>query len=341
MLALLLEGTSRPHRVFTLVPPATKQRTRLETETMPMPAHPLPQGIWGTILLPVDKHDQIDWGALAEELEVLTASDLAGIYANGTAGEFHNQTEAEYERLVGLVAQQAQAAGMPFQIGVSNTNPRIARERLRRLSAVKPSAAQFTLPDWWAPSAPELKEFMAGMQEAAGDIPLVLYNPPQAKLRLSLAQIGELRRIAPNLVGAKLPGGDAAWYAERRIQLPDFSVFVPGHTVAFGRPLGADGAYSNVACLGPRGALHHWQLSAEAPAAAVDLERRIQRFMAEHVLPLVNSHGLSHPALDKMMAEVGAWGPVRARMMWPYASAPQEAIVRARAALVDLLPEFA
>ena len=117
MLALLLEGTSRPHRVFTLVPPATTQRTRLETETMPMPAHPLPQGIWGTILLPVDKHDQIDWGALAEELEVLTASDLAGIYANGTAGEFHNQTEAEYERLVGLVAQQAQAAGMPFQIG--------------------------------------------------------------------------------------------------------------------------------------------------------------------------------------------------------------------------------
>lgn len=307
---------------------------------MPTTNHLQPQGIWGTILLPISEHDQIDWGALAEELDVLCASGLAGIYANGTAGEFHNQTEAEYEQLVGLVAQKAQAAGMPFQIGVSNTNPRIARERLRRLQALKPSAAQFTLPDWWAPSAPELEQFMRGLQDAAGDIPLVLYNPPQAKLRLSLAQIAQLRQVAPNLVGAKLPGGDAAWYQDRRQLLPDFSVFVPGHTVAFGRPLGANGAYSNVACLGPRGALQHWQLSASAPREAQDLEQRIQQFMAQHVLPLVSSHGLSHPALDKMMAEVGAWGPVRARMLWPYASAPQEAIRSARVALRDLLPEF-
>ena len=307
---------------------------------MTLSSHPQPQGIWGTILLPITEHDEIDWGALAEELDVLAASGLAGIYANGTAGEFHNQTEAEYERLASLVAQKAQAAGMPFQIAVSNTNPRIARERLRRLQPLQPSAAQFTLPDWWVPSAPELEQFMAGLQEAAGDIPLILYNPPQAKLRLSLAQIAELRRLAPNLVGAKLPGGDAAWYAERRRLLPNFSVFVPGHTVAFGRPLGADGAYSNVACLGPLGAQHHWQLSATAPEAAGELERRIQQFMAQHVLPLVGSHGLSHPALDKMMAEVGAWGPVRARMLWPYASAPQDAIARARAALRELLPEF-
>ena len=105
---------------------------------MTLSSNPLPQGIWGTILLPITEHDQIDWGALAEELNVLTNSGLAGIYANGTAGEFHNQTEAEYEQLVSLVAQKARAAGMPFQIGVSNTNPRVARERLRRLQAIQP-----------------------------------------------------------------------------------------------------------------------------------------------------------------------------------------------------------
>jgi len=241
---------------------------------MNLSSHSKPQGIWGTILLPITVQDQIDWGALAQELDVLTTSGLAGIYANGTAGEFHNQTEAEYEQLVSLVAQKARAAGMPFQIGVSNTNPRIALERLRRLQAIGPNAAQFTLPDWWAPSAPELENFVVGIQAAAGDIPLILYNPPQAKLRLSLSQIAQLRLLAPNLVGAKLPGGDADWYAERRRLLPDFSVFVPGHSVAFGRPLGADGAYSNVACLGPRGAVHHWQLSATAPDSAAELERR-------------------------------------------------------------------
>ena len=95
-----------------------------------------------------------------------------------------------------------------------------------------------------------------------------------------------------------------------------------------------------MACLGPRGALLHWQLSQDAPLAARALEARIQQFMARHVLPLVQSHGLAHPALDKMMAEVGGWGPVRARMLWPYASAPEDAIRNARAALRDMLPEF-
>jgi dihydrodipicolinate synthase/N-acetylneuraminate lyase len=304
------------------------------------PRYPLPHGIWGTILLPVDAHDQIDWGALAEELDLLLASGLHGVYANGTAGEFHNQTEAEYERLVQLVADKAHGAGVPFQIGVSNTNPRVARARLRALPPLRPAGAQFTLPDWWAPSPPEVAAFVAGMQDAAQDIPLILYNPPQSKLRLSLAQIAELRGWAPNLIGAKLPGGDADWYAQRRALLPDFSIFVPGHTVAFGRPLGADGAYSNVACLGPRGALLHWRLSQEAPEQARALEGRIQQFMARHVLPLVQTHGLAHPALDKMMAEVGGWGPVGARMLWPYASAPTDAIRNARAALRDLLPEF-
>ena len=305
-----------------------------------MQKHPLPHGIWGTILLPVDAQDQIDWGALSEELDVLVASGLHGIYANGTAGEFHNQIDAEYDRLAELVADKAHGAGMPFQIGVSNTNPRIARARLRALQALGPTGAQFTLPDWWAPSPPEVAAFVAGLQDAAQDIPLILYNPPQSKLRLSLAQIAELRAKAPNLVGAKLPGGDSDWYTQRRALLPDFSVFVPGHTVAFGRPQGADGAYSNVACLGPRGALLHWRLSGEAPEQARELEGRIQLFMARHVLPLVQRHGLAHPALDKMMAEVGGWGPVGARMLWPYASAPQDAIRNARAALRDLLPEF-
>ncbi|MBL8339243.1 MAG: dihydrodipicolinate synthase family protein [Rhodoferax sp.] len=307
---------------------------------MTAPALDLPRGLWGTILLPVDARDQIDWSALSDELDLLVHSGLHGIYANGTAGEFHNQTDAEYERLVDLVARKARGAGMPFQIGVSCTNARVARERLRALRDVRPSAAQFILPDWWAPSQPELHAFLAGMQEVACGIPLVLYNPPQSKLRLDLDQIAALRAQYPLLVGAKLPGGDAGWYARRRALLPGFSVFVPGHTVAFGRPLGADGAYSNVACLGPRGALLHWQLSAESPERAGELESRIQQFMARYVLPLVQTHGLAHPALDKMMAEVGAWGPVRARMLWPHASAPDAAIRDARAALRDMLPEF-
>ncbi|WP_244606440.1 dihydrodipicolinate synthase family protein [Arsenicitalea aurantiaca] len=304
-----------------------------------LPAH-APRGIWGTVLLPVGEDGEIDWPALSDALDILCESGVAGIYSNGTAGEFHNQTEAEYERITTLVAERAGAAGLPFQIGVSHTNPRIARERLARLHAIRPAAAQITLPDWWPPSPTEIEAFIVGMQEAAWDTPLVLYNPPHAKSRLRPAQIAPLRALAPNLVGAKLPGGDADWYAERRETLPGLSVFVAGHTVAFGRPLGADGAYSNVACLSPKGACLHWDLAGSDPVAAAELEARIMAFMASHVLPLVRSHGLSNGALDKLMAAAGGWGPIGPRLLWPYASAPEDAVTAAGKAARNMLPEF-
>lgn len=300
-----------------------------------------PAGIWGAVLLPVDTSGAIDWAALADEIDILCASGLAGLYTNGTAGEFHTQTEAEFDRLTEIVATRACAAGVPFQIGVCQSNPRVARDRLLRIRGIGAAGAQIILPDWWPPSPPEIDRFIGGMQEAADDLPLILYNPPNAKVRLTLAQIAALRARAPGLIGAKLPGGDAAWYAERRRLLPGFSVFVAGHTIAFGRPLGADGAYSNVACLSPRGALLHWRLAGEDPPAAADLEARIQAFMKTHVVPLVASHGLSHAALDKLMAAAGGWGPVSERLMWPHVSAPEGSVPAVAAAMREMLPEFA
>src|SRR5690606_40007813 len=104
------------------------------------------------------------------------------------------------------VAEGARRAGKPFQIGVSHSNARIARERLARLAPTGAAAAQFTLPDWWPPTLSEAERFIEGVQEAAGELPLVLYNPPLDKKRLSLPEIARMRERAPGLIGAKLPG---------------------------------------------------------------------------------------------------------------------------------------
>ncbi|TJV08378.1 MAG: dihydrodipicolinate synthase family protein, partial [Mesorhizobium sp.] len=130
----------------------------------------------------------------------LCASGVDGIYSNGTACEFHCQTEPEFDRLCALVAAIAGRARLPFQIGISQSNPRVARERLMRVSALRPAAVQFTLPDWWPPSDGEVMRFVGGLCETAPDMPLVLYNPPHAKRRLTLEGIARLRAAVPSLV---------------------------------------------------------------------------------------------------------------------------------------------
>ncbi|OED41354.1 dihydrodipicolinate synthase family protein [Chromatiales bacterium (ex Bugula neritina AB1)] len=299
-----------------------------------------PEGIWGAVLLPINKSNSIDWTALEDELAILCQGPLDGIYSNGTAGEFHNQTAEEYIKLTELVASTATALNKPFQLGISHSNPRVTRQRLLHAIAFKPDGIQFTLPDWWVLSATERLDYMADLHRIAADTALVLYNPPHAKQRLTLKEIAELRTVAPSLIGAKLPGGDETWYQEHHSRLPDFSVFVPGHRVAFGRPLGASGSYSNVACLSPAGAVRHWQqINTDLPAA-VALEYRINRFMRDSVLALAARKNLSNTALDKLLAAIGNWGPVTEQCLWPYRSADTDDVKQLSRIARKLLPEM-
>ncbi|WP_192257716.1 dihydrodipicolinate synthase family protein [Mesorhizobium silamurunense] len=304
-----------------------------------LPEH-APRGIWGAVMLAVGLDGNIDWSATQDTVARLCGSGIHGVYSNGTACEFHCQTEAEFDRLSEMVAQIAGAANIPFQIGISQSNPRVARERLKRVAGLRPSAVQFTLPDWWPPSDEEVLRFVSGLAEVAPSTPLVFYNPPHAKRRLSLESIAALRTGVPSLVGAKLPGGDAGWYADMRRELPGLSVFVPGHTLATGYAHGAHGSYSNVACLTPKGALQWWaQILAEEHAAA-EMEVRIQAFLADHVLPFRARYAVSDAALDKAMVAAGGWGTLGPRLLWPYSSVPDEDIPALGKAVRAAFPEW-
>ncbi|MFD2262873.1 dihydrodipicolinate synthase family protein [Lacibacterium aquatile] len=299
-----------------------------------------PRGVWGAVMLAIDGKGEIDWGATEATIAKLCDAGVAGVYSNGTACEFHCQTEAEFDRLSELVASVAGKAKVPFQIGISQSNPRVARDRLRRISGIGAAGAQFTPPDWWAPSEDEVTRFVEGLAEAAPQMPLILYNPPHSKRRLTLEQIAALRTAVPTLIGAKLPAGDADWYAEMRRLLPGFSVFVPGHTLASGYAQGAHGSYSNVACLSPKGALSWWEQIRRDPEGALALQARIQAFITDRVLPFRARYNVSDAGLDKAIAAAGGWGNISPRLLWPYSSVPEAEIAPLASAARAAFPEW-
>ena len=299
------------------------------------------RGNWATLLLPIAADDAIEFGALAEEIDVLIAAGVDGIYSNGTAGEFHNQTEVEFDAIQQLLAEKCVSAGMPFVIGACQPDPRIALERVRRAATLAPSAIQVILPDWWPLTDPEAVDFLGMAAEAAGHVPLILYNPPHAKRVLKPAELAAILVQVPQVVGVKLGDGDDQWYGEARRLLDDWALYVPGHHLATGVRHGvAAGAFSNVACLSPSGAQRWTEMMLTDIEGALDIEQRLCRFMDEHIVPFRRDHGYSNAALDKLLAAIGNWAPVGTRLRRPYRWIEEEAALPLRELARSMVPEI-
>lgn len=296
-------------------------------------------GNWATLLLPINNDDSINYQQLEDEIDVLIVAGVNGIYSNGTAGEFYNQTEEEFDQINSLLASKCNAAGLPFQIGCSHMSPKISLERVKRAKKLQPSAIQVILPDWFVPSMAEIIEFLKVMTAVAAPIGLILYNPPHAKKKLLPTDFKEILDAGIPLVGCKVAGGDEFWYQEMKNLPIPFSVFIPGHHLATGTALGAHGAYSNVACLNPKLAQNWYNDMVNGNGDPFELQSRIQQFMNDCIVPYIIDKGYSNQAVDKFMAAVGGWTPISTRLQWPYRWIPEEDVLLVRKKCAELLPE--
>lgn len=307
--------------------------------TRPLEAADL-RGTWATLMLPINVDDAIDFRRLELEIDRVIGFGVEGLYTNGTAGEFYNQTEAEFRRIHRLLARRCHAAGLPLQIGVSHMSPQISLNRLKWAIRLEPGAVQVIIPDWFPPTEEEIIAFLRKMAAVSAEVRLVLYNPPHAKVRLTPAQFGRLKEAVPQLVGVKVSGGDADWYQQMREHMNGLAVFVPGHRLATGFREGAHGSYSNVACLHPQLAKDWYQLMQTDLNEALEWERAIQQFMTDCIFPLIRDHQYSDPACDKFLAAVGGWSTGDTRMRWPYRSIPMAEVAEVRAAARIVIPVF-
>jgi dihydrodipicolinate synthase/N-acetylneuraminate lyase len=290
------------------------------------------RGNWASLLLPIEADDSIEFGKLGVEIDILVDAKVDGIYSNGTAGEFHNQTEEEFDRIQLMLAEGCRKAGMPFVIGACQPDPTIMLNRVRRAASLGPAAIQVILPDWWPLTDREAIDYLNRASEIASGIPLILYNPPHAKRALLPKELGAILAETPGVTGVKLADGDANWYAEAREHLSGVSLFVPGHHLATGIREGvAAGAFSNVACLSPRGAQRWTDLMQTDIGAAVEIEQRICKFMDQHIVPFRQKFGYSNAALDKLLCAIGNWGPLGTRLRFPYRWIGEDEAERLRA----------
>ncbi len=299
-------------------------------------------GNWGTLLLTTDDAGNIDYSQLNDEIDTLISARLNGIYSNGTAGEFYAQTENEFDRVSEMLATKCEKANIPFQIGVNHMSPQISLERLKRVKCLKPGAVQVILPDWFPVTVDEAATFLKKMEEEAEGISMVLYNPPHAKKILKPEEWKILKNDIPSLMGVKVFDNklDTNWYKSMKENSEKLSVFIPGHHLATGITMGANGSYSNVACLNPFASQKWYNQTIEDMEAALELEKRINQFMKELIEPFIVKHHYPNHACDRFMAIVGGWADVGSKLRWPYNSIPENLAGFVREQAKKIIPEF-
>lgn len=299
-------------------------------------------GNWATLLLATDSRGCLDYLRLADEIDVLIDSNPNGIYSNGTAGEFYSQSMDEFVRVSEELSMRCEKAGVAYQIGVSHPCAQESLARLQAIRHLKPGAVQIILPDWFPVNDEAALSFVTRMAEEAGDIPLVLYNPPHAKKVIHPEKWQMLKKAVPSLIGVKVFDNNCSqeWYSLMNANKEGISVFVPGHHLATGVVNGADGAYSNVACINPHAAQKWYNMMKTDMESALELESRIQAFMKECIDPFIVRDGYPNHACDRFMALVGGWSDVGDKLRWPYSSIPADYVPAVRKRAHDIIPEF-
>lgn len=297
-------------------------------------------GNWGTLLLPIDSEDNIDWNILEREIDTLTYSHLNGIYSNGTAGEFYAQTKDEYECIQTMLAQGCKTRNIPFQIGASYPAVEEMLERIEFAKTLEPTAIQIILPDWFPLSLQEILRFLKKIHTVAEQQRIVLYNPPHAKTSLSPEDIFILMNEIPSLVGMKLAGGEDEWYRKMQPCFKELSVFIPGHHLVTGILHGAHGAYSNVSCISPVCAQRWYELITTDFEKALLIEKEIRYFMDTQIVPFITS-GYSNHACDKAMAYMGGWcKELHPRLRFPYQGIDENELQKCKASMYSMLKNF-
>ena len=285
------------------------------------------KGTWATILLPLDERNEIIWKHVDEQLDIFAEAGVDGIYFNGTAGEFFSQSEEEFLKLARTVANFCEARSIPFQIGASHAHASGSLQRIRQTRDLLPGAFQVILPERIPHTQEEIAAFLIRMVAEAAPIPIVVYNPPNARKVLNHKEWFELVSTIDGIIGIKVAGGDDAWHKEMQKVADQVSVFVAGVRLPTGIIHGcASGSYSNLACLSPKGAVRLGHLIQSNPEKALQEQAHIFDVFDKAVAPIRGRY--ADCALDKTLATAGGWGPMTPDVRWPLSRVPGEEVER-------------
>lgn len=271
------------------------------------------RGVFPPIPTPFARSGQIDYGALAENLQRWNRYDLCGYVVLGSNGEASYLTDREKVRLL----EAARQSIPPEKVMIAGTGCESTRQTIaltRQAARVGADAALVLTPFYYGGqmSSECLVQHFFAVAESS-PLPVLLYNVPKfTHVDMDAATIARAASH-PNIIGLKDSGGNMAKFASIvRLTGPDFSLLAGSAGFFFpALTLGAVGGVLALANVAPQQCLDIYRhFRAGRWEEAADLQRRMIPLNAA----VTDTYGVAglKAALD-MLGYYG--GPVRAPLL--------------------------
>lgn len=240
-----------------------------------MPADSIFRGCIPALMTPCSRDGVPDFDTLVKTGQRLIAEGMRAVVYCGSMGDWPLLTDEQRQEGV----QRLVEAGVPVVVGTGAQSPRQAAAHAahaRTVGAAGLMVIPRVLSRGTSPAAQ--RAHFAGVLEAAGNLPAVIYNSPYYGFETKADLFFALRRDHPNLVGFKEFGGaDSLTYAAEHITSgdPSLALMVGVDTQVFHGFVrcGAVGAITGVGNALPKPVLRLIRLCEQAAAGDVEARR--------------------------------------------------------------------
>jgi 4-hydroxy-tetrahydrodipicolinate synthase len=170
------------------------------------------------MVTPFDDYGALDVPAAVELARWLAAHGSDGLVLSGSTGESSVLTDEEKVELWRAVAE---AVTIPVIAGTGSNDTAHSIDMTKRAAATGVDGVLVVTPYYNRPSQAGLFEHFRSVAEAAGDLPVVLYDIPiRSGRRIATPTMLRLAREVPSIVALKDAAGDAPTTAHLAAQVP-------------------------------------------------------------------------------------------------------------------------
>ncbi|WP_426413677.1 dihydrodipicolinate synthase family protein [Bradyrhizobium ganzhouense] len=235
-------------------------------------------GILPPFTMPFDRHGEIVFSAIKEQVDFAIDKGVNGIVVGGSTGEGHTLGADEFTRVM-HASHDALAGRKPLIVGLIVNSTREAIERMRALRDLDIAALQITPVHYlFKPSAENTVEHFRAIYEETG-IPILIYNVIPWNY-LSVELMLRVMREVPGVIGMKQSSGDLKSVSDLMGSVAPSNVVLSGIDALLypSFALGAHGAISALTAALPGTCVQLWNaVRAKDHDTALDIHNKLNR----------------------------------------------------------------